>query len=267
MNAVKWVLIDETNGATTQNGSKLSATVLAHIAEAVTSQINQEFAAEWGAQATIRVGANANDIKPDELGYTFVPSLPPPSPANASAYHDITKKGKPFAICAVKTCIDLYGPNGISVDASHEILEAAGDQGANAFANDDKGLLHAFEMCDAVEVQTYGKTCKDGTSVQVSNWLLRSWFIPGAPGPYEYMSFAKLPGAVSPAGPLQTAKGNGGNYQIVCNAAPESQVTAAGIHHEDYRIEGHRRKGAPDQSSRAGYRLAQLENSLNAAKR
>ena len=186
-----------------------------------------------------------------------------PDDPKASAYHDITKKGQPFAICAVSTCVDLYGPNGVSVDASHEILEAAGDQGANAFANDDKGLLHAFEMCDAVEVQTYGKTCKDGTVVQVSNWLLRAWFIPGAPAPYEYMSFAKLPGAVPPAGPLQTAKGSGGNYQIVCKAATESQITAA-LHHQDHGIEGHRKKGPPNPASRAGYRLAQLNGTLKA---
>src|SRR5215472_2709593 len=74
MNAVKWVLIDGTKGTTTQDGSKLSAGVLAHIAEAVSSQINQEFTAEWGAQATIRVGANQNDIQPGEWAYGFLAS-------------------------------------------------------------------------------------------------------------------------------------------------------------------------------------------------
>ena len=97
--------------------------------------------------------------------------------------------GVPFSLCAVTTCESLYGPNGLSVDASHEILETAGDPGANLFANDNKGVLHAVEMCDAVEVQTYGKTCKDGTVVQVSNCLLRAWFMPGASGPYDYMTF------------------------------------------------------------------------------
>jgi hypothetical protein len=66
MNAVKWVLIDSTNGAATQDGSKLSPAVLAHIAEAVQDQVNKEFAAEWGAQATLRVGANEKDIEPGE---------------------------------------------------------------------------------------------------------------------------------------------------------------------------------------------------------
>jgi hypothetical protein len=64
MNVVKWVLIDSTNGATTQDGSMLSPAVLNHVAEAVQDQVDQEFAAEWGAKATIRVGASEIDIQP-----------------------------------------------------------------------------------------------------------------------------------------------------------------------------------------------------------
>ena len=82
-----------------------------------------------------------------------------PDAPGASAYHDINGKGVPFALCAVTTCTDLYGPDGVSVDASHEILETAGDQGANQWADDLKGTLHAYEMCDAVEVRTYGEKC------------------------------------------------------------------------------------------------------------
>ena len=59
---------------------------------------------------------------------------------------DINGKGVPFALCAVTTCGSLLGPTGVSVDASHEILETAGDEGANQFANDNKGLMHAVEM-------------------------------------------------------------------------------------------------------------------------
>ena len=254
MNAVKWVLIDSTNGASTQDGAQLSPAVLRHIAEAVQNQVDQEFAAEWGAQATVRVGANAKDILPGEWVYSFVPKLP--DAPDASAYHDINGNGVPVALCAVTTCDSLLGPTGISVDASHEILETAGDEGANQFANDNKGLLHAVEMCDAVEVQTYGQTCKDGTVVQVSNWLLRAWFIPGSAGPYDYMTSAKIPGAVSPPGPLQTAPGDGGNYQIVSKWGSDKQVFAAAHH-----IVGTRRKGVrPHWSSRAGRRLRQMEH-------
>lgn len=244
-NAVRWVLIDSTASAETQDGSTLSPAVLSHIAEAVQAQVNQEFAAEWGAYARVRVGATKTDILPGEWAYGFVATLP--DALGASAYHDINGQGVPFALCAVTTCANLLGPNGVSVDVSHEILETAGDEGANLFANDEHGRLHAFEMCDAVEVQTYGKVCKDGTVVQVSNWLMRAWFIPGAHGPYEHMSAAKLPGAVAPSGPMQTAAGDGGNYQIVSQAGTESQILG---------IEGLRRKGmVPNWSSRAGRRL------------
>jgi hypothetical protein len=255
MNAVKWVLIDQTtNAGTTHDGSRLSPAVLAQIAEAVQDQVNNEFAAEWGAHATLRVGANANDIQPGEWVYGFVDSLP--DAPTASAYHDINGNGVPFALCGVTTCGSLLGPTGVSVDASHEILETAADEGANQFANDNHGLLHAVEMCDAVEVQTYGKTCSDGTVVQVSNWLLRSWFNPGAAGPYEYMTSANIPGAVSPPGPLQTAAGRGGNYQIVSRWGGDRQVFAAARH-----LIGTRRKGMhPNWSSRAGRRLRQLEH-------
>jgi len=259
MNAVRWVLIDSTKGATTQDGSKLSPAVLNHIAEAVQAQVDQEFAAEWGAKATIRVGASEKDIQPGEWAYGFVATLP--DAPGASAYHDINGNGVPLALCAVKTCDSLLGPSGVSVDASHEILETAGDEGANQFANDNKGLLHAVEMCDAVEVQTYGKTCKDGTVVQVSNWLLRAWFIPGAAGPYDYMTSAKIHGAVSPSGPFQTAPGHGGNYQIISKWGGDKQVFALARH-----IAGTRRKGDnPNWSSRAYRRLKQMQELAQAA--
>jgi hypothetical protein len=256
MNFVKWVLIDQTKGATTQDGSKLSPKVLANIADAVKQQLNGEYAKEYGAQIDIRVGANEKDIQPGEWAYGFVSELP--DAPGASAYHDIHGNGVPFSLCAVKTCQDLYGPNGISVDASHEILETAGDIGANIYSDDKKGTLHAYEMCDAVEMQTYPKTCKDGTIVHVSNWLMRAWFIPGAAGPHEYMTSAGLPGAVKPPGPLQTAKGKGGNYQIVCAATPTHQIHAAGGKQvaTEAHIEGTRKKGPePNWSSRAARRL------------
>src|SRR5260370_8129346 len=150
MNAVNWVLIDSTKGATTQDGSGLSPDVLNHLAEAVQDQVDQEFAAEWGAKATIRVGASENDIQPAEWAYGFVPSLP--DAPGASAYHDINGKGVPFALCAVTTCGSLLGPTGVSVDASHEILETAGDQGATQVAHDNKALLHALEMSHPMAV-------------------------------------------------------------------------------------------------------------------
>lgn len=252
MKAFKWVLIDSSEGATTTNHSKLTPEALHHIAEAVQAQINQEFAEEWGARATIRVGT-IKDVKPGEWAYKFLPKLPD-DPEDA-AIHDITKKGVPFAICGLTACGSLFGPDGVSVDVSHEILETAGDEGANQFAFDNNHLLHAFEMCDAVEMQTYRKTCKDGTVVHVSNWLLPSWFTPGADGPYDYMTSAKIAGAVAPPGPFKTAPGDGGNYQLISKWGGDKGRFAAANH-----IVGTRRKGEkPNWSSRAAKRLREIE--------
>ena len=259
MNAMKWVLFDRTNGAKTRDGSTLGAASLGRMAQAVQAQINEEFAAEWGAEATIRVGAKASDVKAGEWAYIFVPTLP--DAPGASAYHDITSKGVPYAFCAVTTCGSLLGNDGVSVDVSHEILETFGDEGANLYAYDNTGELHALEMCDAVELQTYAKPATDGTPVQVSNWLLRSWFMPGAKGPYEYMSSARKPGAVAPSGPLKTAPGHGGNYQIVgkwtgaVNDVFARHAAAAAEQH----IVGTRRRGlVPNWSSRTALRLVQM---------
>jgi hypothetical protein len=75
------------------------------------------------------------------------------------------------------------------------------------------------------------------------------------------MTLAKLPGAVSPPGPLQTAPGHGGNYQIISKWGGEKQVFAAAHH-----VMGSRRKGShPHWSSRAGRRLKQMEYVIQAA--
>lgn len=251
MKPIKWVLIDSTLGATTKNHSKLSPEALHLIAEAVQDQVNHEFAAEWGAKAKIRVGT-INDVKPGEWAYKFLPELP--DDPDDVAIHDITKKGVPYALCGFTTCGSLFGPDGVSVDVSHEILETAGDVGANQFAFDNNHLLHAFEMCDAVEMQTYRKTCKDGTVVHVSNWLLPSWFTPGAAGPYDYMTSEKIRGAVAPPGPFKTAPGHGGNYQLISKWGGDKGRFAATNH-----IAGTRRKGDdPNWSSRAAKRLKEI---------
>lgn len=249
MTAIAWVLIDETAGAQTQDGASLSPAVLAHIVEAVSGQLDGEWAAEHGGSGTLRVGTSSADVLPGERVYAFLPTLP--DAPGASAYHDTNGKGVPVAYCAVTTCGSLYGPTGVSVDASHEILETAGDEGCNLLADDGQGTLHALEACDAVEVQTYGYTCADGTVVQLSNWLLQSWAMPNAAPPYDYMSAKGLPGAVAPPGPMQTAPGAGGNYQITCPSTTGEEAQSFAV----LAISGTRRKGEPHWSSRAARRL------------
>jgi hypothetical protein len=249
-----WVLLDLSEGARTENGSRLTPEALAHIAEAVNDQLAHEFLEEWGAPTTVRVGTGPDDFRPGEWIFRFLKQLPD-DPAD-SAFHDV-KSGQPYALCAVPTCHDLYGPSGLAADVSHEILETAGDEGANLFADDLHGHFRAVELCDAVEMQTYRKTCADGTIVHVSNFLLQSWFIPRATGPYDFMTLAELPGAVAPKAPFHTAAGDGGNYQIICRTEATRRTSAD---RRPHFIDGTRRKGVqPHWSSRAARRIANVE--------
>lgn len=94
----RWVLIDETNGATCANGEAMTAGALAHIAEAMGLQLNGEFADEWGGAVVVRVGSSLTDIQPGEVVYSFQPTLP--DAPGASAYHDVNGQGVPVALCS-----------------------------------------------------------------------------------------------------------------------------------------------------------------------
>jgi hypothetical protein len=246
-----WVLIDDSGGAKTTSGESLTPAALAHIVEAVQLQLDGEVHDEYGQQTALRVGSSATDIRDGESVYAFVATFP--DEPDASAYHDVEGKGVPCSFCAITTCDTLLGlGSSVSVDASHELCEAHEDEGCNQEADDGSGRMHARELCDPVEVQSYVKTCADGTQVGVSNFVLRSWFIPGAVAPFDFMSAAGLIGAVAPPAPMTIAAGAGGNYDIEnpSTTSQETQVMARGTKAPPH-IVGTRRKGAPHWSSRA----------------
>lgn len=249
----KWVLVDESQGAACSNGDTVTAAGLAHIAEVVSAQLNGEFAAEYGNAVQVRVASGPADVQPGECVYKFLGTLP--DAPGASAYHD-DESGCPVSYCAVTTCDSMLGPNGVGVDVSHELCEAQGDPGCNRLLDDLNGSAHAGELCDAVEAQQYPKTCSDSTIVWVSNFLLTAWGIPGAKGPYDYMTLAGVSGAVAPPGPMQTAPAGGANYQLIVplDDSQEGQVMGRKLH-GGAKIVGHRRKGEPHWSSRAGRRM------------
>jgi len=204
---VKWALINQTTKPTI-SGVMLTGAMLEVIAAVIEAQLNADYASECGeVSALVRV-SNGSDLAAGEKAYYFTDTLP--DAPGASAYHV-----PGAAYCAVTTCQDVYGPSGVSVDASHEVLEDAGNPGCNMSVDDGAGKEHERERCDAVEVQTYGITHVSGQVVQVSNFLLDSWQTPGAPKPYTFMTKHGIVGGVDPPAPFATAaSGNNGNYQL-----------------------------------------------------
>jgi hypothetical protein len=91
--------------------------------------------------------------------------------AGALGYHDLTKDGQPVSKIFVKTTI--ADGEKVSVTACHELCEMIIDPLANLWAQAPNGVLHAYEMCDAVEEDTFNV---DG--VPMSNFLHPAYFEP-----------------------------------------------------------------------------------------
>lgn len=224
---LKFTLINAAGGATTSNGDAITPEALGRIAQALTVYANRDVASEYGGAHLVRAAAGASDIQLGEIPFSILATLT--DAPDAIAYHDVDNQGAPDAFDAITLSDSLTGPgNSLSVALSHEIAETIADEGANLIAADGAGAGFAREACDPVEVQSYPITLDDGTLIYVSNFVLRSYFVPNHPGPYDFMSASGMADAVAPPGPLQVAPGGGGNYQITYSqVGGQAQVTGS----------------------------------------
>ena len=204
-----FVLVNE---GTARSPITASVTVdwLKQCAAACAVQLNRDVSAEWGGSYSVRVAENPKDIAPGEIAFSLVDALPD-APGDI-AYHDRDGKAVPFALLALSTCSTL---GDVSVGISHELCETAGDPECNTWADTGGGLEVAQELCDAVEAYSYAIG-----AIALSDFVLRAFFAPGAPGPYHYMASI---GAADLAGPFLTASGG---YQIQrSGAGTTTQIT------------------------------------------
>jgi hypothetical protein len=145
------------------------------VADALTQQACEEFAAEFGISARVRVIASEADRQPGEWLMILLRALPV---ANALGYHTTTSDGKP--IMYVSPELDQSDGVPWSTTASHELLETLGDRSCMDLRPSNDGNFDFFELCDAVEADSYEKTAASGARVLVSNWVTDAWFTPPA---------------------------------------------------------------------------------------
>jgi hypothetical protein len=89
--------------------------------------------------------------------------------ANALGYHDLTVKGQPISKVFVKDT--LKNKQSVSVTACHELCEMVIDPLANLWSQGPDGRLWAYEMCDAVEEDTF-----EVNGIPMSNFVHPSYF-------------------------------------------------------------------------------------------
>jgi len=110
--------------------------------------------------------------------------LDDPDQADALGYHDKTPAGLPFIKVFVKPTTEA----GVSLSSvlSHEIVEELINSEIDSLAlidnNDGTGTLVPQEGCDAVQANTY-----EVDGVQVSDFVLPSYFDTQSPGPWDYL--------------------------------------------------------------------------------
>jgi hypothetical protein len=151
------ISIRVTNEAKTPLGVDLDALIAA-----LNIQVANHFAPFWGVTASVNLGIAG----PGEWSLVLLDNA---DQADALGYHDLTDDGQPRGKMFVATTIE--DKQLVSVTTSHELLEMLVDPGIQMCADTANGTIYAYEVCDAVENNTY-----EINGVTVSDFVTPAWF-------------------------------------------------------------------------------------------
>ncbi|MGZ6729381.1 MAG: hypothetical protein ACXVFC_08775, partial [Gaiellaceae bacterium] len=105
--------------------------------------------------------------------------------AGALGYHDFTPDGRPISyVFAADDLKDGYNP---TVTATHEIAEMIADPWISEAFQVSNTQFFAKEVCDPCEADKFAYSIKvePFPAVQVSDFVLPKWFIPGSTGQFD----------------------------------------------------------------------------------
>jgi hypothetical protein len=174
---------------TVANYSKYTDEDVQAVARAINRQIREDFQPYWDQEGELRLGGRAKaaldpenpvEVRGDAILY-LLDDPSQPGVDTILGYHDQNARGVPFGF--VFTEISQRLGESWSVTLSHEALELLGDANVNKLAagpdprdprNPARYVLHWFEMCDAVQAESY-----EIDTVPVSNFVLPLYFTIG----------------------------------------------------------------------------------------
>lgn len=169
-------VINHTNG-------KIADEQVHEAIRAINRQIREDFEPYWSLGARLRLEGRSGP-KPDKQGLADMRGdavlylWDKTDVDDALGYHDANNRGIPYGF--VFTELSKALKESWTVTLSHEALELIGDPEVNLLVQGPhptkpgKYVFHWYEMCDAVQAETYGI---DG--VEVSNFLLPLYFTGG----------------------------------------------------------------------------------------
>jgi len=163
--------------------SSIAEREIHRVVRAINRQIAEDFEPYWAFGGRLRVegpaGEDADLAQLRELrGDAILYILDSAASNDVLGYHDRNLSGIPYGFVYLDLCKTLG--DDWSTTLSHEALELIGDPQCNLLVQgphpNDAGrtVYHFFEMCDAVQAQSYAI---DG--VNVSDFVLPNYFTPG----------------------------------------------------------------------------------------
>jgi len=162
------------------NHTSVQDTTVNEVIRAINRQIANDFSPYWSFGATLRLegksstkpsGSNVADMRGDAILYLWDEV----DVEEALGYHDTNFRGIPYSF-VFRELSEQLGEQW-TVTFSHEALEMIGDPEVNLLvagphpSNPKKEVFHWYEMCDAVQSETYQI---DG--IEVSNFVLPLYF-------------------------------------------------------------------------------------------
>lgn len=162
---------------------KIKDAQLQNVIRAINRQVSEDFSPYWSFAATLRlegaVGKSPDkqslaDLRGDAILYLWDEA----DVVDALGYHQANFRGIPYGFVFTELCEQLG--ESWTVTLSHEALELIADPQANLLVqgphpeDPSKEVFHWFEICDAVQSQTYQLD-----SVEVANFLLPLYFTVG----------------------------------------------------------------------------------------
>ncbi len=166
-------VVNHTNG-------KISDEQLQHAIRAINRQIAEDFEPYWSLGATLRLEGrsekkpsklNMLDLRGDAIIYVWDKT----DTSGALGYHEQNARGIPYGFVFMELAKSLG--ESWTVTLSHEALELIADPQVNLLVmgphpeNADRTVFHWYEMCDAVQGETY-----EINGVAVSNFVLPLYF-------------------------------------------------------------------------------------------
>jgi len=139
---------------------------------AMETQVHRDFAKAWGVDAELEFVEKGRGPDQDAWWIVFLKNS---NQAGALGYHMVTRSGLPLGKVLMEPIIQ--DGSSWTNTLSHELLEMLADPDSNLVAyrqiNNGRLVLHAYEVCDPCEDDSYGYKI-DG--VLVSDFVYPSWF-------------------------------------------------------------------------------------------